>query len=124
MNEQIKRRTNPFDNPIITEEESKVEREEEIVTKPIEQAPQMMQQPVYNEPVQQYQYQQTQQRQPRRQQRPQYIQPVETQKDKYTATMDVSLRRKIKVYCAQNGRMFSEFVEEACREKLSREGVK
>ena len=43
---------------------------------------------------------------------------------KYTATMEVSLRRKIKIYCATNGKMFSEFIEDACREKLLREGIK
>ena len=43
-------------------------------------------------------------------------------REKYTATMDVSLRRSIKVFCAENGKMFSEFVEDACKEKLSREG--
>lgn len=120
MNEQIKRRSNPFDKPLVTEEEQ--------VETPVEKTTQQVQytspQPVYEEPYTSYQYQQPQPKQQRRQTKPQYIQPVEAQKDKYTATMDVTLRRKIKVYCAQNGRMFSKFIEEACREKLSREGVK
>lgn len=51
---------------------------------------------------------------------------VETDDDreKYTATMETSLRRQIKIYCATNGIMFSEFIEIACREKLRREGIR
>ena len=58
----------------------------------------------------------------KRQAKQQYIQQMDGPKEKYTATMDVSLRRSIKVFCAENGKMFSEFVEDACKEKLSREG--
>ena len=42
---------------------------------------------------------------------------------KYTSTMDRKLRRSIKIICAERGLMFATFVEEACREKLRREGV-
>lgn len=124
MNEQIKRRTNPFDNPIIAEDEEKVVVHEPIASQQSQFIPQYEQQEVYEEPVQRVQYQQQAPKQQKRSQKPQYIQQIEAQKDKYTATMDILLRRKIKVYCAQNGRMFSEFVEEACREKLNREGIK
>ena len=127
MNDQPKKRKNPFDRVISIEpEETKEEVVEEVVT-----------QPVYNEQVPQQNYdnynsgynyttqvQQPATRTPRKTQKPQYIQPMDAPKEKYTATMDVSLRRKIKIYCATNGRMFSEFIEEACREKLLREGVK
>lgn len=127
MNDQPKKRKNPFDRVISIEpEETKEEVVEEVVT-----------QPVYNEQVPQQNYdnynsgynyttqvQQPATRTPRKTQKPQYIQPMDAPKEKYTATMDVSLRRKIKIYCATNGRMFSEFIEEACREKLLREGIK
>ena len=34
-----------------------------------------------------------------------------------------NLRRQIKIACVNRGIMFSEFIEEACREKLQREGM-
>ncbi len=121
MSEQIKKRVNPFDRPLSTEEEPVVEEVE--TSTPVE--PQIQQQPVYE--VQQntyYRPQQQQQtvRQTKKQTKQQYIQQMDGPKEKYTATMDVMLRRSIKVFCAENGKMFSEFVEDACKEKLSREG--
>lgn len=121
MNEQIKKRSNPFDNPIIVEEETEIEVQQPIVHQQAPIEPQYTQQPVYNEPIPQYNYQQPQPKPQKRQQKPQYIQPAEQPKEKYTATMDVTLRRQIKIYCAETGKMFSEFIEEACREKLRRE---
>lgn len=56
-----------------------------------------------------------------------YSQPrrlPDNNKVKYTATMDQSLRTDIKIACATRGLMFSQFVEDACREKLQREGGK
>ena len=50
------------------------------------------------------------------------IQPEEEVREKYTSTMEVTLRRRIKIVCATRGIMFSEFIEEACKEKLRREG--
>ena len=41
---------------------------------------------------------------------------------KYTATMDRELRRRIKIVCATREIMFSQFIEQACIEKLNREG--
>lgn len=127
MNEQMKRRSNPFDKPI-NDEATKFSVDE---TQENEKLVEQVAEPVYNEPVQPYQYQQQPVKQVRRQQKNQYIQPknqyiqqMDQPKDKYTATMDTILRRNIKIYCAQNGMMFSEFVEEACREKLAREGIK
>lgn len=123
MTEQPKKRFNPFDRPLVADPEPIIE-EKKVVEEVYEE-------PVYEEPIQQPQmysyqpqYQQPAPRQPKKQPKPQYIQPVETAKDKYTATMEVSLRRKIKIYCATNGKMFSEFIEDACREKLLREGIK
>lgn len=120
MNEQPRKRTNPFDKPKFVDEtpvqeESFEENEVEVIQQP---------QQVREEPVRTYQYVQQPQKQTRRQPKPQYIPVNDGPKDKYTATMDVDLRRTIKIYCATNGKMFSEFIEEACREKLLREGVK
>jgi len=120
MNEQPKKRTNPFDKPkFIDEEPVQQETVQEEVYEEVYQP-----QPVKEEPVRSYQYVQQPQKQTRRQTKPQYIPVNDGPKDKYTATMDVDLRRTIKIYCATNGKMFSEFIEEACREKLMREGVK
>lgn len=43
-------------------------------------------------------------------------------REKYTATMDKMLRRRVKVACAQDGIQVSTFIEQACLEKLEREG--
>ena len=127
MNEQPKKRPNPFDRVFnIEQEEKKEEYVEEIVQQPTQQEVIVQQQSDIVNPNYNYntQTQTITTRTTRKNQKPQYIQPVEVPKEKYTATMDVSLRRKIKIYCATNGRMFSEFIEEACREKLLREGIK
>ena len=50
--------------------------------------------------------------------------PEEVRREKYTSTMEVSLKRQIKIVCATRGIMFAKFVEDACREKLMREGNK
>lgn len=123
MTEQPKKRFNPFDRPLVVEPEPEIE--EKVVEEPVYEEP-VYEEPVKQAPVYNYQqqYQQPAPRQTRKQPKPQYIQPVEAAKDKYTATMEVSLRRKIKIYCATNGKMFSEFIEDACREKLLREGIK
>ena len=52
-----------------------------------------------------------------------YVEVEETAREKYTSTMDIELRRTIKILCATRGIMFAQFVEDACREKLKREGV-
>jgi hypothetical protein len=52
------------------------------------------------------------------------VQQETVEREKYTATMDPTLRKRIKIACAMNGMMFSQFIEEACKEKLAREGVK
>ena len=48
---------------------------------------------------------------------------VDNNRVKYTSTMDKNLRREIKIICAQRGLLFASFIEDACREKLKREGV-
>ena len=36
--------------------------------------------------------------------------------------MDPDIRRKIKIACATRGILFAQYIEDACREKLRREG--
>lgn len=43
-------------------------------------------------------------------------------REKYTATMEKSLRRRIKIAAAERGIQVSSFIEQACLEKLGREG--
>ena len=50
-------------------------------------------------------------------------QELEKDRVKYTSTMDRKLRRAIKIICAERGLLFASFVEEACKEKLRREGA-
>lgn len=129
MNEQPTKRRNPFDVPkniVETEEEVVVEQEQQpIVSQPIQQPQASVQYYTDPEPVYPYR-EQPRQQQPkvtRQQPRQQYAPAADNSKDKYTATMDYMLRRSIKIYCATNGIMFSEFIEIACRDKLKREGV-
>ncbi|MDD4211958.1 MAG: hypothetical protein PHY42_00960 [Bacilli bacterium] len=42
-------------------------------------------------------------------------------REKYTATMDKELRKRIKIASAMKEVQVSTFIEEACREKLERE---
>ena len=36
--------------------------------------------------------------------------------------MDPEIRRSIKIACAKRGILFAQYLEDACREKLRREG--
>lgn len=56
-------------------------------------------------------------------QRQVYEPVIDNNRVKYTSTMDKNLRREIKIICAQRGLLFASFIEDACREKLKREGV-
>lgn len=42
-------------------------------------------------------------------------------REKYTATMEKSLRKRVKIASAMAGIQVSTFIEEACKEKLERE---
>lgn len=46
----------------------------------------------------------------------------ENDREKYTATMERELRKRLKVAAAMKGMQVSQFIEEACIEKLEREG--
>lgn len=43
-------------------------------------------------------------------------------REKYTATMDRALRKKVKIAAVEKGIVFSQYIEEAVMEKLEREG--
>lgn len=141
----MNKRNNPFKNPFggpstpareetaaaPRVEETKIEPEIEpvAVQQPTSQPQQIQNQPQYAQPQPQYQsYQQPNYQAPYQYDAPvRYTQPrkaPENNKDKYTATMDRALRTQIKIACATKGIMFSQFIEDACREKLSREGVR
>lgn len=47
---------------------------------------------------------------------------VSTTRDKYTATMDRNLRKRVKIASVEKGIVFSQYIEEAVLEKLEREG--
>lgn len=46
----------------------------------------------------------------------------DSNRDKYTATMSKDLRKRVKVASAMTGVQVSTFIEQACAEKLEREG--
>ena len=123
MNQQPIKRRNPFETPKVEERVEKVIEpvvEEEIVEE-------IVQEPVYvaPKPVQVQQPRQQQVQKPVRQsQKQQYYVQEDANREKYTSTMDIALRRQIKIACATRGIMFAKFVEDACREKLAREGVR
>jgi capsid portal protein len=59
----------------------------------------------------------------------QSVSPVQTPvqvfaptRDKYTATMDRTLRKRLKIASVEKGVVVSEFIEQAVIEKLEREG--
>lgn len=145
----VNKRSNPFERKRIEEEqpvqnkvlndaiEDKNDEEVELQQNVVQQ--QQNQQPQNTQQYQQPQYFQQQQNQYyNNYQQPQYSQQQvysevrysqprrlpDNNKVKYTATMDQSLRTDIKIACATRGLMFSQFVEDACREKLAREGGK
>lgn len=45
-----------------------------------------------------------------------------TTREKYTATMEKTLRKKVKIAAVEKGIMFSQYIEDAVMEKLEREG--
>lgn len=120
MNSQPIKRRNPFEVPKAVEEETAPVKNE-VVEEIYEEEPVYVEEkPVVKQQVRQ----QSIQRQPKVVQRQQYYQPEDLNREKYTSTMDVALRRQIKIACATRGIMFAKFVEDACREKLAKEGFR
>lgn len=143
MNQQPVKRRNPFDKPkenhesneILTQNEEILAQEnaqeQQFTSVPYEESAFYAQQQVYQPQQQQYYEpkpvvtpQQTTQRVVKSNIRQRYVAVEEVVRDKFTSTMDRTLRRNIKIVCAQRGIMFAQFVEEACREKLAKEGIK
>lgn len=119
-NTPIKRR-NPFDRPINQERvEPNEEKVQEIKEEPVveENEEQEEEEVVIERPKPQVQRPKPQ----KTTSKSRYYDVDESEREKFTSTMQVTLRRRIKIVCATRGIMFSEFIEEACREKLNREG--
>ncbi|MBQ8292623.1 MAG: hypothetical protein IJX78_02300 [Bacilli bacterium] len=104
----MQKRVNPFATPIVKNEEPK---EEKVVTKPVYEEPEYVEEPVYVAPKQE----RVVRRQPQ-------SQPKKIEKVKFTSVMDPDIRRKVKIACATRGILFAQYLEDACREKLRREG--
>lgn len=132
MNNFPKKRTNPFEKPITATKEEKVETvvEPEVEIEPIEvevAEPEVeIEEYVEPAPVIKKTTTKTTPKPTQKPSRPAtrnaYVYDDTEERMKYTATMSKKLRRRIKVVCAQRDIMFSQFIEEACIEKLSREG--
>lgn len=132
MNNFPKKRTNPFEKPITAQKEEKVEPvveiKEEIVEQEVDLEEQEEEISEYIEPTPVIKKSTPK---PAPKQAPKssrtntrnvYVYDDTEERMKYTATMSKELRRRIKVLCAQRDIMFSQFIEQACIEKLNREG--
>ena len=132
MNNFPKKRTNPFEKPITAQKEEKVEPvveiKEEIVEQEVDLEEQEEEISEYIEPTPVIKKSTPK---PAPKQAPKssrtntrnvYVYDDTEERMKYTATMSKELRRRIKVVCAQRDIMFSQFIEQACIEKLNREG--
>jgi hypothetical protein len=117
MNNQPIKRRNPFETPIVNENEQENVRQESVQTPIVEKQTVYVQEP----PRKTYEQPQNYSKQSRRSTRQFEEEQLDGRRDKYTSTMETQLRRKIKIVCATRGIMFADFVSEACREKLSRE---
>lgn len=128
MNGQPIKRRDPFARPLKQEapvKEEKNNQQEEFIEEEVVEEEEIVEVPVQQpvvRPVVQKQAPKQSPKTSRQGGRVSYIQETEVNRQKYTATMDVQLRRKIKIVCATRGIMFSEFIEMACLEKLNREG--
>ncbi len=120
MTQQPIKRRNPFERVVEEKPEVKAPTAAPEVEDAVEDDVFVEDETVIVKPVRQ----QTAPRQQRTTTRQQYYVPEEVRREKYTSTMEVSLKRQIKIVCATRGIMFAKFVEDACREKLIREGNK
>ena len=103
----MQKRTNPFATPI-------VKKEEEQPT--IVQSTPVVEEEIYEEVV----YETPK---PVKVVKKQTYQPTKKiEKEKFTSVMDPDIRRSIKIACAKRGILFAQYLEDACREKLRREG--
>lgn len=104
----MQKRVNPFATPIVKNDEPK---EEKTTIKTV------FDDDVYEE-EQTYVAPKTE----RVVKRQTYSQPKKIEKVKFTSVMDPDIRRKVKIACATRGILFAQYLEDACREKLRREG--
>lgn len=118
MNNQPMKRRNPFASPRVQQQEQEIQEVIQAVEPQIEEVEQVIQQPVRQEPV----YKPTTRRTQPKQVKVRREEPLDESREKYTSTMDTNLRREIKIICATRGIMFSQFIEDACKEKIDREG--
>lgn len=101
----LQKRSNPFATRVKPEEQENVQNN-------------------VQEEVEDDEYQEIIQVQPKKTAKKQVVEvQVDNNRDKYTSTMDRNVRRAIKILCAQRGILFASFVEDACREKLRKEGA-
>ena len=117
MNTPFKKRANPLAQTVTQTAQQAVPVQEtpvqaQPVYTPQPEIQQPVQQPVYTAPVQ-----------------PVYRQPKavavvnhDLNREKYTATMEKDIRRRVKIACATKGVQFSQYVEEAVLEKMKKEG--
>lgn len=113
MNTPFKKRTNPLAQTVApiqqTVEQPKPAEQPTFVS---QQAPTFVEQaPVY-----------TQAPQPVYQATPKVAPQNDLSREKYTATMDKAIRRRVKIACANKGVQFSQYIEEAVIEKMRKEG--
>ena len=132
MNNFPKKRTNPFEKPITIQKEDvvepvinvKEETEDPVVEfeEPEQEVEQYPQTVIVNKKAVQKSTPKQPQKVTRSSSKNSVVYIESDERLKYTATMDRELRRRIKVVCAQRDIMFSQFIEQACIEKLNREG--
>ena len=95
MNTPFKKRTDPFKNDTVAAKEPEVIVEEPVKEVKVVQKPKIKAKPV---------------------------EVSDESREKYTATMDKTLRKRIKLAAIEDGVQVSTFIEMACLEKLDREG--
>lgn len=116
---QLQKRNNPFAKQI-----NQPQQKKEVLEPQIEEQVQIEDYFEEETPVIEVKKPQSAPRQTQRVVQRQVYEPVvDNNRVKYTSTMDKNLRREIKIICAQRGLLFASFIEDACREKLRREGV-
>ena len=100
---QLKKRVSPLGT--IEDSKENVKPVQQVVQQPIQQSVQQTVQQVQSTVVKE-------------------VKPKDdANREKYTATMEKTLRRRVKIASAQTGVQFSAFIEQACLEKLEREGL-
>lgn len=95
MNTPFKKRTDPFKNDTVAAKEPEVIVEEPVKEVKVVQTPKI---------------------------KTKVVEVSDESREKYTATMDKALRKRIKLAAIEDGVQVSTFIEIACMEKLNREG--